>query len=192
MIFTKKVNRKGSAEVNASSMADIAFLLLIFFLVTTTIASDKGLSMRLPPYLPDQPTAPVKDRNVLNILVNSQNQLLADEQLIDLQSLKNKIKEFIVNASQSEKLSENPQKAIVSVKTDRGTNYAIYVNVLDEVKRSYHELRAVFLGISLEEYLDMVNTTPENLSKEQKNKLEQAQQAYPMQISEAEPSSVEK
>jgi biopolymer transport protein ExbD len=191
MIFTKKANRKGSAEVNTSSMADIAFLLLIFFLVTTTIASDKGLSMRLPPYLPDH-TAPVKDRNVLNVLVNSQNQLLADEQLIDLQSLKNKIKEFIVNASQSEKLSENPQKAIVSVKTDRGTNYATYVNVLDEVKRSYHELRAVFLGISLEEYLDMVNTTPENLSKEQKNKLEQAQQAYPMQISEAEPSSVEK
>jgi biopolymer transport protein ExbD len=190
MIFTKKA-RKGSAEVNASSMADIAFLLLIFFLVTTTIASDKGLTMRLPPFLPnDIPVAQVKERNVFNILVNSQNNLLVEEENAQVNNLSARIKEFITNPLQKENLSENPEKAVVSIKTDRGTSYEMYVGVLDEVKRAYHELRASYLNMPLEMYLNLANAAPETLSRVQVAKLEEAKQMFPMQISEAEPTQV--
>jgi biopolymer transport protein ExbD len=192
MILTKKAKRKDGAEVNASSMADIAFLLLIFFLVTTTIQSDKGLAMRLPPYLPQfHNDMPMKKRNVFNILVNSQNQLLVEEESSKISDLNTQIKEFIANPSKNDNLSESPEKAVVSIKTDRGTTYEIYVAVLDEVKRAYHELRAVYLNISVEDYLKMANANPETLSKEQINQLEQAKLAFPMQISEAEPTKVE-
>ncbi len=175
-MFTKKASRKDNVEVNASSMADIAFLLLIFFLVTTTIATDKGLAMRLPPHIPDDINDhPMKKRNVFNILLNSQDHLLVEEESAN---------------TQKDDLSENPDKALVSIKTDRGTTYQVYIAVLDEVKRAYHELRADFLGISVDEYLKLANTNPETLNKEQRNKLEEAKLAFPMQISEAEPTKV--
>ncbi len=189
MEFTKKA-RKGSDEVNASSMADIAFLLLIFFLVTTTIATDKGLTMRLPPFIEDAPPVNIKERNVFNILVNSQNRLLVEEESTNIAQLNAQIKEFIANPAKKEGLSENPQKAIISIKTDRGTTYEVYVAVLDEVKRAYNELRASHLGISVEQYLAYSSAAPETLSREQANKLEDAKVAFPMQISEAEPTKV--
>ncbi|TAH17551.1 MAG: biopolymer transporter ExbD [Cytophagales bacterium] len=192
MAFIKKVSRKDNVEVNASSMADIAFLLLIFFLVTTTIATDKGLAMRLPPYIPEHIDHHIKKRNVFNILVNSQDNLLVEEESAKIAQLNAQIKEFIANPSKKENLSETPEKAIVSIKTDRGTTYQVYVAVLDEVKRAYHELRATFLGISVEEYLVWANASPETLSKTQQQKLEEAKLMFPMQISEAEPSEVVK
>ena len=190
-MFTKKASRKDNVEVNASSMADIAFLLLIFFLVTTTIATDKGLAMRLPPHIPDDINDhPMKKRNVFNILLNSQDHLLVEEESANIAQLNAQIKEFIANPAQKDDLSENPDKALVSIKTDRGTTYQVYIAVLDEVKRAYHELRADFLGISVDEYLKLANTNPETLNKEQRNKLEEAKLAFPMQISEAEPTKV--
>lgn len=180
---------RGVPEVNASSMADIAFLLLIFFLVTTTIASDKGLTIRLPPKRPPeaQDEIKLKDRNVFNVLVNSNNQLLVEEELMDVKNIKEEAKRFIMNNGKDEKSSESPDKAVISLKHDRGTKYEVYINVMDELKRAYNELRAEYMGITVAEYLDMENST----EKAAKNpKLEEAKLKIPYQLSEAEPTNV--
>ena len=123
-------------EVNAGSMADIAFLLLIFFLVTTTIDTDKGISIKLPP-MPEenQPKNDIriKERNVLQVLVNANDMLLVDGQPSDIKELKRLAKDFIDNPSKNPELSESPQKAIISLKNDRGTSYNIYIQVHNEL-----------------------------------------------------------
>jgi biopolymer transport protein ExbD len=181
--------KRGTPEVNASSMADIAFLLLIFFLVTTTIASDKGLTLRLPPKRPPDALDEVKlkDRNVFNVLVNSNNQLLVEEELMDIKNIKDEAKRFIMNNGKDEKSSESPDKAVISLKHDRGTKYEVYINVMDQLKRAYNELRAEYMGITVAEYLEIENDS----EKAAKNpKLEEAKQKIPYQLSEAEPTNV--
>lgn len=154
--MNKKKRRGDSQEVNAGSMADIAFLLLIFFLVTTTIANDKGLSILLPPKREEDALNEfkMKDRNVFKVLVNSRNQLLVEEEPMGITQLRESAKEFIDNKGKDREMSDSPQDAAVSFKTDRGTQYAVYVRVLDEIKAAYHELRAEYLGITLAEYLN--------------------------------------
>lgn len=130
-----------SNEINASSMADIAFLLLIFFLVTTTIAQDKGIQVLLPPWsdeIPD-PTK-LNKRNVFAVLVNADNQLLVRGELADVRELKERAKEFISNPYNREDLAESAQKAIISLKNDRGTKYEVYIEVYNELKAAYQEL----------------------------------------------------
>ncbi|MFM7588073.1 MAG: ExbD/TolR family protein [Bacteroidota bacterium] len=131
-------------EVNAGSMADIAFLLLIFFLVTTTIDTDKGISIKLPP-MPEenQPKNDIriKERNVLQVLVNANDMLLVDGQPSDIKAIKRLAKDFVDNPSKNPDLSESPQKAIISLKNDRGTSYNIYIQVHNELKAAYNELR---------------------------------------------------
>ena len=151
-----------TAEIPNGSMADIAFLLLIFFLVTTTIANDKGIAMLLPPKPdPNQPPPEVTEnaRNIFKILANSQDKLLVeDEPLTDVFELREMVKSFILNfgspgeegvaiynslpASMKSYISLNgrkvdssddPKTAIVSFKADRGTSYELYVQVLDQV-----------------------------------------------------------
>jgi len=180
----KRFNR---AEVNAGSMADIAFLLLIFFLVTTTISAEKGITMMLPPHQEDPPEFDVNERNILKILVNSQDQLMIENELASHSVIKEKVKEFVSNNKLNPNLSDSPEKAIVSIKTDRGTNYEAYINILDDVKRAYHELRANHLGISLDAYLAL---KPKNA--DEKALIDQAKQAFPMQISDAEPTNFAK
>lgn len=140
-MLLKKPKRE-AAEINGSSMADIAFLLLIFFLVTTTINVDTGIGLVLPPPLDiDTPPPPVKQRNMMNILVNAQGIVLMDEELVPLVDVKQTLKDFIKNPERDENLSESPQNAIVSIKTVRETPYRIYIDMLDEVMGSYKELR---------------------------------------------------
>ena len=130
-----------SNEINAGSMADIAFLLLIFFLVTTTIVEDKGILVKLPPWSDDDPDiAKLKKRNVYSVLVNAQNQLLVRGDFADIDQLREKTKEFISNPSRREDLAENPRKAIISLKNDRGTNYKTYLEVYNELRAAYNEL----------------------------------------------------
>ena len=109
-------------EVNAGSMADIAFLLLIFFLVTTTIDTDRGISIRLPP-MPEenQPENDIriKERNVMKVLVNANDQLLVNGELLNVKDLKRRTKEFIDNPRRDPNLSESPTKAVISLKNDR-------------------------------------------------------------------------
>lgn len=128
-------------EINAGSMADIAFLLLIFFLVTTTIVEDKGITVRLPPWSDEEPDiTKLKERNVFSVLVNAQNQLLVRGEPMSIDDLRDKAKEFIANPQKREDLSEKPTKAIISLKNDRGTDYDTYLRVYNELKGAYNEL----------------------------------------------------
>ena len=130
-------------EINASSMADIAFLLLIFFLVTTTMDIDKGLITLLPPISEEEPPPPDKanQRNVLDILVNKNDQLLVKGDLMDVTELKELAKTHVNNNDVDPRYSKSPQDAIVSLKNDRGTSYEVYITVQNELKAAYNELR---------------------------------------------------
>ncbi len=130
-----------SNEINAGSMADIAFLLLIFFLVTTTIVEDKGITVKLPPWSEQEPDiTKLNKRNVFSVLVNADNQLLVRGELAQVSQLKDRAKEFIANPLGREDLAERPTKAIISLKNDRGTKYETYLEVYNELKAAYNEL----------------------------------------------------
>ncbi len=137
-----KKRERESAEINGSSMADIAFLLLIFFLVTTTINVDTGIGMVLPPPLdPEVEPPPIRERNQMNILVNAQGLILMDEQPVSINEVKTKLIEFINNPNNDETLAVSPEAAIVSLKTQKETPYRIYIDMLDEVMGAYKDLR---------------------------------------------------
>ncbi|MBT8221133.1 MAG: biopolymer transporter ExbD [Bacteroidia bacterium] len=140
--MARKTSRsRMSNEVNAGSMADIAFLLLIFFLVTTTIDVDKGITVKLPPWSEDEPDITrLKKRNVFSILVNAQNQLLVRGEPMRVADLRENTKEFIANPRKMENLSEAPTKALISLKNDRGTKYSKYIEVYNEITAAYNEL----------------------------------------------------
>ncbi len=181
-----KTKRNLDPQVNAGSMADIAFLLLIFFLVTTTIAQDRGLGVLLPPAQEDREPFPLNDRNVCVILVNSRDELLVEGEPMLVKNLRASLKEFIDNQGRDPLLSDSSQEAVVALKTDRGTQYQTYIQVLDEVKAAFHELRAEALGVSLAAYLDfdVKMASPELLQH-----LEEVKVKYPLRISESSPSS---
>lgn len=189
-------SKRGSQEINASSMADIAFLLLVFFLVTTTIDQDKGLIQKLPAWTTEiPPDAKINDREVLEILVNSQNQLLVEDDYIEVDKLKAIAIKHLSNKGRLPNFSTSPQKAVISLKNDRGTSYGIYIEIQNELKAAYAELRdemaykltnGEMTYAELDECADNVD-----LSKKQQaycDKLkEQIKDEYPMKISEAEP-----
>jgi len=176
-------SKRQSSEVNAGSMADIAFLLLIFFLVTTTIASDKGIYVQLPPKPEDQVDVKLNERNIFNILINSRDMMLVEENPMEISELKAEVKKFITNNGKDPKSSEAPDKAVVSLKTDRGTSYEMYIGVVDELKSAYNELRAEYLGITLEEFNNLDRDTDEG-----DEMYKRARSAFPYQVSDAEPT----
>ncbi len=182
-------------EVNAGSMADIAFLLLIFFLMTTTMDTDKGLSRMLPPPITEEPKdqPPVKERNVFEVLINSRNLLLVENQYMDLRDLKEATKEFLQNPMNLPTLPEIEmmevpyfgvypvtKNAVISLQTDRGTQYQMYLNVQNELQAAITELRN---EISMKQF----NKRYDELDKDQQ---EAVRTIYPQRISEAEPRSV--
>lgn len=132
-------------EIGGAGMADIAFLLLIFFLLVTTIDVDTGIGLQLPPAPEeDQEPPPIKTRNMMKILVNSQGQVLMgtdEQQPTPVVQVKQKLQDFIMNNGEDPNLSESPDNAIVSIKTDRATPYNVYIDMLDEVMGAYAELR---------------------------------------------------
>ncbi len=123
-----------------SALADIAFLLLIFFLVTTTIDVDTGIGMTLPPPLEDEEPPPVRARNMLKVLVNAQGQVLLQDQPSSIGQIRDEVVRHVTNFGEHPDYSESPERAIVSIKTDRQTPYGIYINVLDEVWMAYYEV----------------------------------------------------
>lgn len=168
-----------SNEINAGSMADIAFLLLIFFLVTTTIAEDKGLLVKLPPWSDEPPEElTLNSRNIYSVLVNAQNQLLVRGEPMNVKDLKNNAKIFILNPNRLENMSESPKKAIISIKNDRGTKYSTYLEVYNEVKAAYNELWE-------EEAEKRFRKSLEELNKTQ---MDEIRSDIPLVISEAEPT----
>ena len=180
--------------MNATSSADIAFMLLIFFL-TTSMDTDKGLARRLPPPVPkDQKKndVDVNKRNLLVVLINSSNQILCGDQFVDIKQLKDKVKEFIENpyndANKPEKTEEDvpffgkvmtAKKHVISLQNDRGTEYQAYISVQNELAKAYNELRD---DVSRKKF----GKAFADLDEEQQKAV---QQIYPQKISEAEPKN---
>lgn len=176
MLLKKK--KRDAAEIPSSSLADIAFLLLIFFLVTTTIDVDTGIGLVLPPPPdPAQEPPPIKEKNMMKILVNSQGMILMNEKPAALTEVKETLKKFIDNKGVDPAFSDNPDKAIVSLKTDKQTPYRIYIDVLDEVKGAYRDLRNT---LSMSRF----GIPYDKLNKENQKSINDE---YPQKISEAEP-----
>ncbi|HHP7237184.1 ExbD/TolR family protein [Longibacter sp.] len=140
-LLDKRREGRDDVEIPTASMADIAFLLLIFFLVTTTINVDTGIGMTLPPKLDqEQQPPPVKERNLFKILVNSQGDVLIEGELASLNQIRDRVKEQVLNYGDNPDLSESPDKSVVSIKTDAQTPYRIYVQALDEVMMGYRDI----------------------------------------------------
>jgi len=183
-MLKRKKNNRVSNEVNAGSMADIAFLLLIFFLVTTTIEIDKGITVKLPPWSNEEvdPTK-LNKRNVFSVLVNADDQLLVRGELTEIEQLRERTKEFIANPEQREDLAEKPTKAIISLKNDRGTSYGTYITVYNELKAAYNELWTAKLN-RLPGYSDAIfnDDLPIEIRR-------QVRAEIPFVLSEAEPTA---
>lgn len=177
----KKTRQREDPEVGGAGMADIAFLLLIFFLLVTTIDVDTGIGLQLPPAPEEnQDPPPIKERNLLNILVNAQGMVLIDEEPTQVSQVKQKIKDFVTNRGQDPNLSDSPDKAIVSIKTQRQTPYKTYINMLDEVMGAYAELRN---QASQSEFGVPYGQLEDDGERQQK-----IQDIYPKKISIAEPN----
>ncbi|MBN2349879.1 MAG: biopolymer transporter ExbD [Bacteroidales bacterium] len=192
--------RKELQEINAGSMADIAFLLLIFFLVTTTMDTDSGLTRRLPQMPDEEKPKPddenlIKERNIFLVLVNRNNQLMVENQLMDITQLRAAAKEFIENPNDDPNLPAKSEidvpyfgkimttkNHVISLQTDNGTSYGTYITVQNELVAAYNELRNAKamqkFGIK---YTDM---------KEGDDRMDAIEDIYPLAISEAEPKNI--
>jgi biopolymer transport protein ExbD len=177
-MLNKKRGRE-SADIDGSSLADIAFLLLIFFLVVTTIDVDTGIGLILPPIPDDIEPPPVRERNLMNILVNAQGMVLINEQPAAIANVRDLVKQFIDNNGVDPDLSESPDDAIVSIKTDRRTPYNVYIDMLDEVMGAYEELRH-------QASMDRFGVPFSSLEQGSERRVE-IQEMYPKKISIAEP-----
>jgi biopolymer transport protein ExbD len=189
-------NKRAIPEINAGSMADIAFLLLIFYLVTTTMDTDKGINRKLPPIDDElvQDPPPIKERNIFTVLVNSNDQLLVEEEYLEISELRAKAMEFIDNNGDGSceycqgygvsTSSDNPDKAVISLQNDRGTSYGMYVKVQNELVAAYEDLRERYAEEEYgRSYRGMDPEEDEEIIKEIKN-------AYQQKISEAEPLNI--
>jgi biopolymer transport protein ExbD len=187
--------RRASPEINAGSMADIAFLLLIFFLVTTTMDVDSGITRRLPPPVenPDEDIK-IKERNILNVLVNKNDRLLVDGKPGDIRTLKDVAKNFMVPVYPDN--PEHPEtdlksidligdvytsKGVISLKNDRGTSYDMYIRVQNELARAFNELKD-------EMAMRYFGTRYDKLTRE--DEIKAINEAVPVRISEAEPENI--
>ena len=203
--------RKGAPEVNAGSMADIAFLLLIFFLVTTTIETDAGLDRMLPPIEPPDTDVIIKQKNIFTVNINRNGQLLVEEKLMDIQDLRAEAIAFLDNGGgpsgtpeycnyckgkRDASSSDNPQKAIISLKNDRETPYSTYITVQNELVAAYNDLRnreskRLYGRDFTEMESEYLNPeTPSSVRDELKEKVQRIQELFPQKLSEAETSKI--
>lgn len=187
-----KGNRK-VPEINSSSTADIAFLLLIFFLITTSMDTDRGLARRLPePPQKDQPKDEIKlkERNVLTVFLNMNDQLMCGNDYVSVDQLCAKTKEFIANPYNDDNKPEKhakevpffgtmqvTDKHVVSLRCDRGSSYKAYISVQNELVAAYNELRD---ELAQEKW----QKTYAELNEDQQDAI---RKIYPQMISEAEP-----
>ena len=177
--------RRHSASVNAGSMADIAFLLLIFFLVTTTISVDKGIVRQLPAICEtDDCTKDIPERNLLRIALNEKQEIMIEDEIVTIDEIENLIKKFIDNnglnkcdyceGEQSKGSSDHPKDAVISLGHDALTKYELFINVQDEITKAYYDLRERYAKQAF-------NKTPSELTKAE---LEVVMKAYPFKVSE--------
>ena len=181
-------------DINSSSTADIAFLLLIFFLITTSMDTDRGLARRLPPPPENDKEQKnedkVKQRNVLQIYLNMYDQLMVNGEIMNVQQLRAKTKEFVANKYNYESLPEKTskevdffgptmvtEKHVVSLQNDRSSSYQAYIDVQNELVAAYNELRD---ELSQEKW-------GKNYSELNEDQQKAVREIYPQKISEAEP-----
>ncbi|MCK5401480.1 MAG: biopolymer transporter ExbD [Flavobacteriaceae bacterium] len=179
---------RAAPRVNAGSMADIAFLLLIFFLVTTTMAKDEGINRKLPRNCPPgvDCSVDINERNILRIVLNNKQEIMVNDEIILIEDLKDIIKKFIDNNGDKSctycngisisTLSDNPKEAVISLQNNRETSYELFIKVQDELTKAYYELREVYANNTLGK--SVTNLTSEEIKTIRK--------AYPFVISEAE------
>ena len=189
------MGKKKVPAMNTSSTADIAFLLLCYFLMTTTMGSQTGLSRRLPP-MPDKnqkvEDQKVNRRNIIQVKINSADTILAGSEPIDISQLKDKIKEFLTNPANDpnlpakeiqniEGLGDYPvSKGIISLQNDRGTSYQAYIAVQNELVKAVNELREDFSRKQYGKSFALLTEDEQGVVKK----------AVPQFISEAEPKDV--
>ena len=181
-------------DINSSSTADIAFLLLIFFLIATSMDTDRGLARRLPPPPENDKEQKnedkVKQRNVLQIYLNMYDQLMVNGEIMNVQQLRAKTKEFVANKYNDESLPEKTskevdffgptmvtEKHVVSLQNDRSSSYQAYIDVQNELVAAYNELRD---ELSQEKW-------GKNYSELNEDQQKAVREIYPQKISEAEP-----
>lgn len=189
------MSNKKTPEVNSGSMADIAFLLLIFFLVTTSMDVDKGLARQLPPIAEKQQKTDVeiKKRNLLPIKINQRDFLLVAGKRMNISELKDKAKEFIRSDKTREDLPEfelttikgikdpvEVSKGIISLQNDRGTSYNRYIEIQDILVQAYNELRDEASFQYFQKKFDDLKPAQQDAIK----------LVYPQRISEAEPKNI--
>jgi biopolymer transport protein ExbD len=189
--------RRETPEINGGSMADIAFLLLIFFLVTTTMDVDTGISRKLPPMPDEEIEKPedvdIKKRNLFIVLINRNDQLLVQGELMNIRDLKDEAKEFILNENNAEDLPvKEPtyipelgrtyavSKGVISLQNDRGTSYGKYIQVQNELVAAYNEVRE---DAAFDEY----GKSFEDLSEKEQDAIKKM---HPQRLSEAEPKNI--
>ncbi|MCH2196464.1 biopolymer transporter ExbD [Kordia sp.] len=183
-----KMSRNTNSGINAGSMADIAFLLLIFFLVTTTFEEDEGISSVIPKLCPEGTdcNSEVKTKNVFKIKLNKNDQLMANNEIISLNELREEVKAFVdnngdqscnyCNGAKKENLSEHPTKAVIAIETDREASYDSYIGVQNELMGAYTELRTILSKTKFKKEV-------EDLTKEE---LKLLKEAYPFLITDSE------
>lgn len=203
--------RAGAPEVSAGSMADIAFLLLIFFLVTTTIETDAGLDRMLPPWEPPTDEPPIiRQKNIFTVNINRNGQLLVEDEILEITKLREKAVAFLDNGGapsgspeycsyckgeRDASSSDNPTKAIISLKNDRETKYSTYITVQNELVGAYNDLRnREAMRLYKKNFVDMeaeyLNPeTSDEVKEELKEKVKRIQELFPQKLSEAETSS---
>ncbi len=200
--------RRSSPEINAGSMADIAFLLLIFFLVTTTMETDRGISRKLPPMQDEDVVPPIiRQKNIFTVIVSRDNQLLVEDQLMELKDLRKAAVEFLDNGGgvgeeacdfcqgvRDPQSSDNPEKAIISLVNDRRTEYGTYISVQNELVAAYNQLRNReanrLFNMDFTQMEANYNDVNWRGNKEQlKERIEQIKTMYPQKLSEAEPKN---
>ncbi|NNE34573.1 MAG: biopolymer transporter ExbD [Rhodothermales bacterium] len=179
-----KKKKRREVEIPTASMADIAFLLLIFFLVTTVIDVDTGIGMVLPPPLDENvDPPPVLERNMLKILVNEVGQLLMEDRPASTEQVKEEVKKHVLNMGADPNYSDSPTKALISIKNARETPYRSYIAVLDRTWMAYFEIwdgEARKLGYpDYKTYVDALGESRENEIRER----------FPAAISIAEPDA---
>jgi biopolymer transport protein ExbD len=200
--------KRKAPEVNAGSMADIAFLLLIFFLVTTTIETDSGISRQLPPINDEeQDPPPLKEKNIFIVLINSNGELLVEDEKMEIENLKDEAKRFLDNGGGKgdeacnycrgpgdPKSSDNPIKAVISLQNDRLTDYGVYITVQNELVKAYTELRNREANrLYGRDFTAMVEDYKNKAEYEGdidklKERIETVKDIFPQKLSEAEPS----
>lgn len=199
--------KRAAPEVNAGSMADIAFLLLIFFLVTTTIEKDKGILRSLPP-IDDTETEPpiIKQKNLFTILVHRENRLFVEEEDMDIKDLKQAAIDFLDNGGDKNAegetcdycrgkkdpaSSDHPDKAIITLKHDRETSYGTYIQVQNELVAAYNFLRdreaQRLFNRSFQSMLDEKEKNQFNKDEKLNADIQRIKDMFPLKLSEAEP-----